>query len=272
MIDCPPCFDGDKSANAAELEGVVRVLNACLLVFLGLLLIFSPKAIAQEPKETTSLVEQAETLLDGMQQKLAEYQRLETALDGLEGTELKVTEREMVNAGLAAIDDLHVLAENVFQQEAQGIDTSAFRPPLESSMDVLTSGIEQVFEISVARVTKLRSEREPLSPSDLVEQEKIVAEETVFQDSLLRKLGQHVEKESALGFASIRKRKFLIETLTKRAQSLSGHLDLAQDEIGALEGLLAGAPDDADLKQRALAGQMRFDVIVTRQRRAAAIP
>ncbi len=241
----------------------MKVLHALLFAFLGLLLIFSPIAMAQAPEETTSLVEQAEALLDGMLQKQAEYQRLETALDGLEGTDLQVAERTMVDEGFAAIDDLHALAENVLEQEAQGLDTSAFKSPLESSMEVLTSGIERTFERSVTRVEELRSEREHLSPNELVEHETLIAEETVFQDSLLLKLSELVEKESALGFGSTKNRKFMIDTLTKRAQSLSGHLDLAQEEVGTLEALLAEAPADPDLKQRALVGQVRYDAIVS---------
>ena len=219
-------------------------------------------APAQESGEAPTLQIKAESLLASLQEKIAEYDELESRLEGLEGIDHRVVQRKLVNTGLELIDDLHALADTVLELEQQGQDASAFRKPLESFMSRLPAAIERVLDKTIAGVADLRAQRDELGPGEMLDQEKKIAFETTYADSVMQKLFKHIEKMEALGLDTKPDRQFLTDNLTARADSLAERIAIAKEEIASVEARLKEAPDDLDLKLRRDAGQVRLEGIV----------
>ena len=91
-----------------------------------------------------------------MQEKIVEYRTLEGEVEGLQGVDLEVAEREMVTGCVRSIDDLHALADTVLELERQGQDIVDLpRAARESFMTGFPASIEDVMDETLAAALRL---------------------------------------------------------------------------------------------------------------------
>ena len=215
-------------------------------------------ADAQADPRAAAAEAEAESQLAALAEMREKYLALDEKAEKLEGEDKFVAEREMDRLGFEFLDDLHALADNVLEQERQGIDTSGLREPLNEFMQRIPSSIKRLIDETSGDLRGLRLQREDLSAADLLEQERRIARDTAFIDTLVEALYAHIEKLEALGLDATADRQYLIDLLPGRASSLIERVKIAQEENSSLEAMLKDAPDDADLKLNLDAGTTKL--------------
>jgi small conductance mechanosensitive channel len=209
--------------------------------------------------EQISLADEARSLLDRIEQTRAKGRELMARLEGQEGEDRLVTERELAESRVQVLQDLNGLVDNVLEQERQGLDTATLRGPLELLMQEVPPAIQRLIDAISDQLSELRAQRDDTEPTELPEREERIAEDTAYVDSLVQALLDHVEKMEALGLDGSKERTYLAESLTDRARSLTERIKIAQENKASLEIMLADTPDDAGLKLELDAASIRLE-------------
>ena len=84
-----------------------------------------------------ALVVEAKTLLDSIQQNMAEIAQLREESDQAQGEERVLLERRRLRKGIETLTDVDALVKNVLAQEEQGLDAAVFRKAAEDLVGML---------------------------------------------------------------------------------------------------------------------------------------
>jgi small conductance mechanosensitive channel len=230
---------------------VVTLLLACATSY----------ATAQDssPVEQQSLADEAQSLLEEIEQARVKGRELRTNLEGQEGADYLVTERQLVDLRVQALQDLDRLTDNVLEQEQQGLDTTAFRGSLELLMQEATPLIQRLIDANYDRLSELRVQRDEVEPAELPAQETQIAQDAADVDSLVQAFFGHVENMESLGLDASKERAYLERSMTDRASRLAERVKIAQEQKTGVEGMLKETPDDAGLKLELDAATIRLD-------------
>jgi len=234
-------------------------LLAATLVIL-VILVATSVAVAQETAGPGSaLVAEAERLLeriDKRRQEIDEWTELQVKY---EGDDRRAIELELTEKKLQALTDLHGLAENVVEQESQGLDASGLRARVETMMREFPPLIRGNAEQAGANATELRGQRDEAGPEELLELELRIAEEDDRINRIAQIYFEHILAMESMGMDPAADREWLVDGLSKRADFLSRRIELTLATRTRLEEQAATRPDDAALTDELNATAQRLD-------------
>jgi small conductance mechanosensitive channel len=248
-------------------SSVPRVLAA--LVILAAVLAVPPGAAQQQEQQQqkdsgdgSKLVGQAERLLEQVDQRkkdVAEWQKLH---DSAAGDERLAINLELTEKKLEMLADVQALADNVLQQEAEGLDATAFRKRLEPLILELPGLIRQHLENAQKQASDLRALREETAPEDLLGLEQRIAREDERVRGILGIYFDQVQLMEALGLDASSDKKRLAAAAAKYGDLASQRVELTLRRQGEVREQLAAKPDDAATKAVEAAIQKRLDTNV----------
>jgi hypothetical protein len=207
----------------------------------ALLLVTATAAVAQEPapEAAAPIVTEADRLLQELQGARESGVDLERRIAASSGEERLVLERQLLEDRLQAVAKLHALGENVLEQEAEGLDASAYREPLESEMRRVAPRILDHIDAVLANIQRLRAGGAELSAEDLAKLEAEVADENAVLDERYALYLDHLERMQVLGIDTAAARTALVERLAERAEVLEGMLVIGLEQRAASEERIA---------------------------------
>jgi small conductance mechanosensitive channel len=227
----------------------------------ALLLVTATAAAAQEPaREAASpLVAEADQLLQELDGARESRVDLERRIADSSGEERLVLKRQLLEHRLQAVAKLHALGENVLEQEAEGLDASAYRGPLESEMRRVAPRILDHIDAVVANIRRLQAGGAELSAEDIAKLEVEVADENAVLDERYALYLDHLERMRVLGIDTAAARTALVERLAERAEVLEGMLDIGLEQRAAYEERIAEHPDDKEAAAAQLGAERKVE-------------
>jgi len=227
----------------------------------ALLLVTATAAAAQEPapEAASPIVAEADQLLQEQQAAREQRVDLERRVAASSGEERLVLERQLLEHRLQAVAKLHALEENVLEQEAEGLDASAYREPLESEMTRVAPRILDHIDAVLANIRRLRAGGAELSAEDLATVEAEVADENAVLDERYALYLDHLERMQALGIDTATARTALVERLAERAEVLEGMLVIGLEQRAASEERIAEHPDDKEAAAAQLGAERKVE-------------
>jgi len=227
----------------------------------ALLLVTATAAAAQEPapEAASPIVAEADQLLQEQQEAREQRVELEERVAASSGEERLVLERQLLEDRLQAVAKLHALEENVLEQEAEGLDASAYREPLESEMRRVAPRILDHIDAVLANIRRLRAGDAELSVEDLAKVEAEVADENAVLDERYALYLDHLERMQALGIDTAAARTALVERLAERAEVLEGMLVIGLEQRAASEERIAEHPDDKEAAAAQLGAERKVE-------------
>jgi len=227
----------------------------------ALLLVTATAAAAQEPapEAASPIAAEADQLLQDLQEAREQSVDLEKRVAASSGEERLVLERQLLEHRLEAVAKLHALEENVLEQEAEGLDASAYREPLESEMRRVAPQILDHIDGILANIRRLRAGGAELSAEDLATVEAEVADENAVLDERYALYLDHLERMQALGIDTAAARTALVERLAERAEVLEGMLVIGLEQRAASEERIAEHPDDKEAAAAQLGAERKVE-------------
>jgi small conductance mechanosensitive channel len=227
----------------------------------ALLLVTATAAVAQEPapEAAAPIVTEADRLLQELQGARESGVDLERRIAASSGEERLVLERQLLEDRLQAVAKLHALGENVLEQEAEGLDASAYREPLESEMRRVAPRILDHIDAVLANIQRLRAGGAELSAEDLAKLEAEVADENAVLDERYALYLDHLERMQVLGIDTAAARTALVERLAERAEVLEGMLVIGLEQRAASEERIAEYPEDKEAAATQLGAERKVE-------------
>jgi small conductance mechanosensitive channel len=242
--------------SSQRLADTFGSLVAAILV----ILVCASVAAAQDiPGPGSALIDEAERLVERIDKRRQEIDEWTELREKYEGDDRRAIVLELTEKKLQALSDLHRLADNVVQQESQGLDSSAIRARVESMMRDLPPLIRGNAEEAGTNASELRAQRDEASPEELLDLELRIAEE----DSRINRIAQiyleHIRAMESMGLDAAADREWLVDGLSKRADFLSRRIELTLATESRLEDQAADSPDDAAIADELKATGERLD-------------
>jgi small conductance mechanosensitive channel len=220
-------------------------------------------AVAQEPptapEPNTSPVDEAERLLESIDERRKEIDEWTELREKTEGDDRRAIDQELTEKKLQALSDLHSLSEIIVDREAQGQDAATLRSQVESMLRDLPPLIRAHAEDAGTNASELRARRDEASPDELLDLENRIAEEDDRVNRIARTYLDHVLVMEAMGMDATSDRQWLVDGLSKRADFLSRRIENTLEKKASLEERAAATPDDAALTAALSAMAERLD-------------
>jgi small conductance mechanosensitive channel len=227
----------------------------------ALIAVVAIPSAAQEPQVAADppLVAEAERLTAELATARERTADLRSRIASSSGEERAVLERQLLERQLEVVSTLHALEENVLEQEAEGLDTSAYRGPLEDRMARAAPLILQHIDAIVADIRRARDGAAELSGEDLAKLEAEAATENAALDERYALYLDHLERMDALGMDTVSARADLAGRLGGRAEVLEGLVDIALEQRAAAQERVAEHPDDEEAAADVLASERKVE-------------
>ncbi|MGD9253225.1 MAG: mechanosensitive ion channel [Holophagae bacterium] len=203
--------------------------------------------------ETTSptdnkLATQAQELLQSIATEREVYERLKDEILSAVGDDRRAFEKRANDVAFDLVEDVHALAANVVAREAKGLGASADRAVVTDLVLQISAVLESAVRQRGEEITELGKRREAAVPDEVpdLEQQMEVADGRI--DRALEILVSQVDVQESLGLDAQGERDFLAGYLPKRASLLAGRIELARDQLTAVDARFKAEPQNADLK------------------------
>lgn len=243
----------------SDLKTLVLVVSVFLAVGGG-----SPVA-AQQARDVrgtkAELSAEWQELVQAIEEKRAAIGRIEDEIAIASGDDKEALERRIAELAPDLIEDVQALAVRVVAWEEQGQDASAYRDQVADMFGRVANFIRRAVERLDTAMNSLAARHQDASPEEEVEIEDRYAVLDTRLNFALSELLAHLDAMDSFGLDTVVDREFLESFLRERAALLAGRIELAREELTALERRMGAAPDDAglaaelELKQR-LDGQV----------------
>ena len=243
------------------------VLKTLLLVVLAVAAISGsfPAAAQQAQDEVganNDLEAEWQVLVQAIEEKRAEIGRIEDEIATASGDDREAFERRIAELAPDLFDDVQALAVQVVAWEEQGQDASAYRGQVADMLRLVADYIRRAIERLDTEMDSLAARHQDAAPEEVVEIEDrhVVLDERL--NYALSELLDQLESMDRFGTDTVADREFLESFLQERAALSAGRIELAREELTALEQRMGATPDDAglaaefDLKRQRLDGQV----------------
>ena len=220
-----------------------RIARIWLLTIFAL---FTLPALAQQAGEPPGFEERVAAMDGQIRALIEDAQEFRARAEENEGDFARILRRRSEDAGLAAIEKSHDLADLVIEHESQGGDVGQWRERATELLLGMQQGIEVYLERVLSRTDQDVSSEDP-SPAAMAALEDRQAE---LWARILRLLGasrETVVVGRSLGLDMDADQIFTEQALTESVQFLSLSLEGAMEQIERIQRQLAVLPDDADL-------------------------
>jgi small conductance mechanosensitive channel len=248
-------------------------MRSTLRILLLLATVFSVIAVnipvgAQESRDVggeskNQPVTKAQGLFRSIEEKISEYQRVESDVADASGEDKEALEVRASELAGALIEDVQALAEQVAAREENGEDASADRDRVTEMLDGVSRYIRDAIGRLDVEMSELGKRREDASLEDLdgIEDRSVVLEQRLNRD--LEMLLDQITVMETFGLDTASDRNFLLTRLEDRAALLAGRIELAREDLSALELRLDASPEDTALIAESERMRRQFDSQVT---------
>jgi small conductance mechanosensitive channel len=195
-----------------------------------------------------ALVVAAKTLLDSIQQNMAEIAQLREESDQAQGEERVLLERRRLRKGIETLTDVDALVKNVLAQEEQGLDAAVFRKAAEDLVGMLAPIVRERVASLRDEISELSAQRVNTTGEALIRLEQELTVDNEEMTTVLDAGLNNAEHMEALGLAAAGEKAFLAEELSERAATAAERIRLSLEQISALQERLQEKPGDADIE------------------------
>jgi small conductance mechanosensitive channel len=211
---------------------------------------------AQEdlPEEVVPpLLEQRADLLRRVDELLVKFDGMTPQLEGVTGEERLVLLGQIGRLELEILELYDKLATNAADSGNAGLDTSELEAFFARELPGATSYLIELIDRSQADVLALAQGREEIPREQLIEHEERLAGHNARIDHYYEILLGHADRLERVGLDGSEARTYVLTELPVRADRISGRVELARNQIRALEKRLRESRDDpaAELELRA---------------------
>ncbi len=203
-------------------------------------------------------------LSKNFEEKGREFVELRSEIQNATGEDQEALGRLAADLAEEIVVDVEALSSNVMAREKDGLDVGADREAVTEIYQKVSEFFREVIGGQNDQLVSLRKEREAAVVEDVPEISKQLIEVNARLDEALVILVDQVAKREAFGLDSATERAFLDEVLSERAELLAGRVELAREDIAALERRKEGEPDNAELATELDAVHGRVDLYVGR--------
>lgn len=193
---------------------------------------------------------EAAALVETLEAERAQLKQRRQDMQGKTGEELDLLVRQAQDEELLLAGTLHDLAELVIKAREQDIDLGPVESQTVEWMRELPDGIDAALQRRQERRDERMAELETAPPEKLLEAEQKLAAANASVDEVLRYYAQQIDLLERLGLDASRARDDLLSKLHASAETTSTRIELTQEEITKLRGVLAGNPGDSNISQR----------------------
>ena len=205
--------------------------------------------------------EQASDLLARMTRSIGAIKRHSGKLATASSEDYLVLQILMSSLQVAAMGDLHELADVLYEQEQKG-QQRELRGQVEGAFERITPLLWQHIARLRGEIDKARALRSSTPMEERSALEDRVRKLTRDLDDVYVISMTHVEKMEKLGLDALQERATISESLMGRVEELSGRMELAQERIKDLKARQKEAPDDASVLALLVAAQKDLDTNV----------
>jgi small conductance mechanosensitive channel len=195
-----------------------------------------------------ALVVAAKTLLDSIQQNMAEIAQLREESDQAQGEERVLLERRRLRKGIETLTDVDALVKNVLAQEEQRLDAAVFRKAAEDLVGMLAPIVRERVASLRDEISELSAQRVNTTGEALIRLEQELTVDNEEMTTVLDAGLNNAEHMEALGLAAAGEKAFLAEELSERAATAAERIRLSLEQISALQERLQEKPGDADIE------------------------
>ncbi len=186
-------------------------------------------------------------LLQNIKEKGQEFTKLREEIGNATGEDQEALGKVAAELAQELVADVEALSGNVVAREKDGQDVGADRETVSEMYERVSEFFRDVISNQNEQLSSLRKERETATPEDLPEISKRLIEVNGRFDNTLKILVEQIGRREAFGLKSATEKTFLEEVLAERAELLTGRIELAREDMSALDRRLEGDPDNAEL-------------------------
>ena len=218
-----------------------RAIRIALALTTALSLASVAAAQPAEP-EVAPLAAEAQATLDDIERLGAEFRELVAKREGQVGDERRVTALQARKRLIDFMRAVEKLVANVLRQQEKELDASRFVERTRTLLQTLDRRIPKFIDDLREENIALRSSLEDASPEAVSGARERIRELDEILDETFRFTVSHLQHLESLGLPSERAQADAAKRLNERAESLSGHLELARERLDAVRLESEAAP------------------------------
>ena len=252
---------------------IMRVIPTLITILLtGLLFLFpfSPAVVTgEEPapasteavkeKDENPLVSEADALLAKINEAGQDVVNLQSELSKVNGEEKLVLWNQIAQKLMESAADQKLLAGNIRRQQEEGLDPSGIRKKLGPMIMETSNEIQKYAERLETSITELREKRETASPEDLIDVEGKLTKDIALLDEMFATFLDCIHAMETLDLDTSKKRSYLADRLSERADKTSGRIEMTLEEVNGLKARALEDPENADIKTKLGSAQEKMD-------------
>jgi small conductance mechanosensitive channel len=208
------------------------------------------------------LAAESRELLRTIEEKSAEFDRIEADIAAASGDDREALEKRASELAADLIEDVHELAERVVAREEQGQDVSVDRDRVAEMLQGVATYIRNVIDRLDTEMDSLGARHEDAAPEEAVEIEDRIIVLDGRLNRALEMLAGHVDVMSTFGLETGGDTGFLQTFLEDRAALLAGRIELARENLEALDRRAKASPGDAAIAAEFDLARQRLDIEV----------
>jgi small conductance mechanosensitive channel len=186
-------------------------------------------------------------LFQAIEEKRLEFDRIESDIAAASGDDKEALEKRASELAADLIQDVQALAATVVAREEDGEDASADRGRVADMLQGVSGYIRHAIERLDAEMSELGVQQDAATPEEALD----FGDRVIVLDGRLNRslemLLEHVEVMDVFGLDYGTDREFFVSFLEERAALLAGRIELAREDLTALERRLEASPEDAAL-------------------------
>jgi small conductance mechanosensitive channel len=190
---------------------------------------------------------ESQKLFQAIEEKGLEFDQIERDIAAASGGKKEALEKRASELAARLIQDVQALAATVVARGEDGEDVSADRDRVADMLQGVSGYIRHAIERLDTEMGDLGSRYEDATPEEAVEiEDRLVVLDERLNRALEMFLGQ-MEVMDTFGLDTQSFVEFLSSFLKERAALLAGRIELAREDLTALERRLRASPDDSTL-------------------------
>jgi small conductance mechanosensitive channel len=225
----------------------VPVLIIAAVFMAGVPFLLQAQDVESDAANRKKAAIESRELFQAIEEKRLEFDRIESDIAAASGDDKEALEKRASELAADLIQDVQALAATVVAREEDGEDASADRGRVADMLQGVSGYIRHAIERLDAEMSELGVQQDAATPEEALD----FGDRVIVLDGRLNRslemLLEHVEVMDVFGLDYGTDREFFVSFLEERAALLAGRIELAREDLTALERRLEASPEDAAL-------------------------
>ena len=231
--------------RSARLRVPVLIIAAVFMA--GVPFLLQAQDVESDAANRKKAAIESRELFQAIEEKRLEFDRIESDIAAASGDDKEALEKRASELAADLIQDVQALAATVVAREEDGEDASADRGRVADMLQGVSGYIRHAIERLDAEMSELGVQQDAATPEEALD----FGDRVIVLDGRLNRslemLLEHVEVMDVFGLDYGTDREFFVSFLEERAALLAGRIELAREDLTALERRLEASPEDAAL-------------------------